>query len=73
MWWNLFGCVITSGFALLFFTQNSNDAAESDISRYVLSWSKIKDNEREWTNVYAMLIGYAVLMILIMVWIQNAF
>jgi len=73
MWWNLFGCVITSGFALLFFTQRSNDAAESDISRYVLNWSKIKENEQKWTPVYGMLVGYAVLMILIMVWIQNAF
>ena len=54
MWWNLFGCVISAGIALLLSTTNTDLVDE----KFTLSTTNILEREKSWTKNYIYLVGY---------------
>ncbi|MEM9996800.1 MAG: sodium transporter, partial [Bacteroidota bacterium] len=67
MWWNLFGCAVAAGVAALVGRGGVSEASAADRERYTV-WSQgnLLERERSWLPIYALLIGYFVLMLVIM-------
>lgn len=61
MWWNLFGCVISAGIALLLSISN-NDLVDE---KFTLSTSNILEREKSWTKNYLFLFGYFIVILLV--------
>ncbi|MEM8601143.1 MAG: sodium/solute symporter [Bacteroidota bacterium] len=68
MWWNVFGCVVAAGVAALVGRGGVSEAEAARREPYTV-WSQgssLRERERSWLPVYALLVGYFVLMLVIM-------
>ena len=70
MWWNAFGCGVAAGVAALVSRLGGRSAAPEatmDPAQYTLQAAgTLLEREREWLPVYAMLVGYFVLMLVVL-------
>ena len=70
MWWNLIGCVITGGIAVLVSRPMGAPAAEV-VRNYTLGDEPILQRERSWLPLYSLLFGYFIVMLVILLVIQS--